>query len=166
MEALDQAGREALKKEMAADYSRSSAYIREVTSRIDKDYKAELREIAFDMWMACFPQQEIAKEIGYSADAIGQFLKSLRDPINATGGVYRDLSKNDALANLSAFQEFNEEEEEDDPNSLGVYRLDKRLLIKANHLDGNYKPPIYNIWKQQEKTEGGDPLRQLRDLLA
>ena len=65
MESLTQAEREALKKEMAEDYSRSLRYIRDVTSRADKDYKAELRQTAFDMWLACYTQADIAGAIGY-----------------------------------------------------------------------------------------------------
>jgi hypothetical protein len=37
-------------------------------------------------------------------------------------------------------REFEGQEEEDDSNSLGTYEIDKRLLIKANHLDEYFKP--------------------------
>ena len=52
--------------------------IREVTSRIDKDLKVELRQTAFDMWMACYSQQEIAEAVGYSKDSISEFVKNLQ----------------------------------------------------------------------------------------
>ena len=42
---------------MALDYSRSDRYIRDATSKIDKDFKAELRQTAFQMWLACATQE-------------------------------------------------------------------------------------------------------------
>jgi hypothetical protein len=59
-------------------------------------------------------------------------------------------SENPALANDDENHEF--EEGEEDGNKLGVYKLDKRLLIKAGHMDEYFKPPVYNIWKQQDKS--------------
>ena len=165
---IDQKGRELLKQEMSDDYSRSIRYIRKVTSRIDKDYKAELRQTAFDMWMACASQKEIAEAVGYSEPTIREFLDLLQNSGNGTDAVSAVLSENDELA-LEALLEFDEsvdEEAEEESNSLGVYELDKRLLIKANHIDEHYKPPIYNIWKQQEKTESVRPLRELRSHMA
>ncbi len=151
MESLDQQGRAKLKREMARDYSRSERYVREATSRIDKDLKAELRETAFNLWMGCYSQQEIAEAVGYSQKAISEFLESLQDIPNATGGENSNLSENPPLTSEPDL-EF-DEDEEDDSNGLGVYKLDKRLLIKANHLDDKFTPPIYNIWKQQNRSE-------------
>ena len=150
LESLDQKGRAELKKDMAKDYSRSERYIREATSRIDKDLKVELRETAFNMWMGCYSQQEIADEVGYTQKAISEFLESLQAIPNGTDAENSNLSENSALTS-EADREF-DEDEDDDSNSLGVYRLDKRLLIKANHLDDKFAPPIYNIWKQQERS--------------
>ena len=42
----------------------------------------------------------------------------------------------------------------DDSPGLGTYHLDKRLLLKAQHLDDQFKPPLYNIWRQQERSVG------------
>jgi hypothetical protein len=151
MEGLDQKGRAALKKEMAEDYSRSERYIREVTSRIDKDLKVELRETAFQMWMACYGQDEIAESIGFSRQAVGEFVKILQDAKNGTDAENGDLSENSTLAETLENREF-DDEEEDNGNGLGVYKLDKRLLIKGNHLDEHYTPPVYNVWKQKEKS--------------
>lgn len=151
MEGLDQKGRAALKKEMAEDYSRSERYIRDVTSRIDKDLKVELRETAFQMWMACHSQQEIAEAVGYAEKSVREFLDSLRNRENGTDAETPVSSEIPALANEAEAREF-EDDEEADTNGLGVYKLDKRLLIKANHMDEHYQPPVYNIWKKQDKT--------------
>lgn len=152
MDKLDNAGRAELKREMAEDYSRSLSYIKNVTSRIDKDLKAELRQTAFEMWMACHSQEEIADAVGYKQKAISEFLESLQLIPNATAGEKYELSENLQLASDAAGHEF-DEEEDSDSNCLGVYKLDKRLLIKANHLDEHYKPPVYNVWKRQDRSD-------------
>jgi hypothetical protein len=98
MEGLDQKGRAELKREMAADYSRSERYIRDVTSRIDKDLKAELRQTAFDMWMACYSAQEIANEVGYSKPAVIEFTNSLQSVKDGTSANSDLSSENGSLA--------------------------------------------------------------------
>ncbi len=148
LESLDQKGRAELKREMARDFSRSERYVREATSRIDKDLKVELRETAFNMWLACYDNQEIADTIGFSRPAVSEFVNSIPIVENGTSAVTDDSSENHALTSDPESREF-DEDDEDDGNSLGVYKLDKRLLIKANHLDDKFAPPIYNIWKQQ-----------------
>ena len=155
LENLDQKGRSELKKQMADDYSRSERYVREVTSRIDKDLKAELRDTAFEMWLSCYGQDEIAKEIGYTQQAVGEFVKILQDTKNGTGAENGELAENQQLTNVTENEADNrefDEPEQEDSNGLGVYQIDKRLLIKANHMDEHFKPPIYNIWKQQDKS--------------
>jgi ParB-like chromosome segregation protein Spo0J len=153
LDTLDQKGRADLKKEMAADFSRSERYIREATSRIDKDLKAELRDTVFNMWMACYSQDEIANTVGYTRQAVGEFLNSLQDAKNGTSAENGELAENPALTFSADDREFDEDEEAEDSNSLGVYQLDKRLLFKANHMDESYKPPVYNIWKQQDRSD-------------
>lgn len=151
LEDLDQKGRTELKKEMAKDYSRTERYIRDVTSRIDKDLKAELREKAFSQWLACYSQQEIADEIGYSKMAVSKFCDLLQLYTNGTDSVFLQSDENPQLTE-NDFREFAEETEES-TNGLGTYKMDKRLLIKANHLDESFNPPIYNIWKTQNKSK-------------
>ena len=119
MEALDQQGRAALKKEMAKDYSRSERYIRDVTSRIDKDLKVELRETAFAMWMACHTQQEIAEAIGYAQKAVSEFLDSLQVIPNGTDSEKYNVAENPALTS-EYDREFDEDDDQEDSNSLGV----------------------------------------------
>lgn len=151
MDDLDQQGRAALKSEMASDYSRSIKYVREATKQIDKSLKIELRETAFTMWMACYTHQEIADGIGFSRQAVGEFVETLQDAKNEPGAENGKLAENPPLTETNV-REFEEENEEDDANRLGVYKLDKRLLIKANHLDDHFTPPLYNIWRKQTKT--------------
>lgn len=71
--------------------------MREVTSRIDKDLKVELRETASQMWMACHSQEEIAEAVEVAAGTVvnweSEFIKSstdeeLRNWTNFTPPIY------------------------------------------------------------------------------
>lgn len=158
LDTLDQPGREQLKHEMGADYSRSIAYIRDVTSRIDRDYKAELRETAFNMWLACYTQQEIGTAVGYSQDSISDFVKTIQVTTNTMAGVSRNLSENELLVSSTVPREFEEGgangNGNGNGNSLGAYHLEARHLLHAQHVDEQYKPPLYNVWRQQNKSNG------------
>jgi hypothetical protein len=114
---------------------------RETTARIDKDYKAELRETAFNLWLSCATQPEIAEAIGYSEAVISEFVNSLQIFTNATGGVYEESAEKEPIVLDGIMREF-EDEKEEDSNSLGTYQLDKRFLLKANHLDEHFTPPL------------------------
>ena len=95
---------------------------------------------------------ELTNEVGFGQPAINEFVKNLQLIKNGTEAENDKLDENPELTNTDD-REF-DDEEQDDSNSLGVYKLDKRLLIKANHMDEYFKPPIYNVWKQQSKTAG------------
>jgi DNA modification methylase len=145
---LDNQGRSELKKAMAEDYSRSIRFVSDATNKIDKDHKKELRQKAFDMWMACYTQQDIAEGVGYSQQAVSEFTNFLQLTINGADAENSKSSENNQLT----IQDFEEEEEDTDKNSLGQYKIEKRDLFRANHIDEEYKPPIGNIWTKAKKT--------------
>lgn len=101
------------KKQLAKILSVSERTIRDWLSRVDKDAKDARNKRIFDMWLACYTQQEIA-------DAVGIPRKTVDD----TFGEFGDVSK-----------------------------LAKSDQSAAEHAT-DFTPPIYNIWKQQEKTSG------------
>lgn len=70
---------------------------RDATSRIDKDLKVELRETAFNLWMACYSAQEIADAIGYSKPAIIEFTNFLQSVTDGTIAVSDLSSENPPL---------------------------------------------------------------------
>ena len=86
--------------------------------------------MAFNLWMGCYSAQEIADAIGYSKPAVIEFTNFLQSVGNGIGADSDLSSENPELANDSENREF-DEDEQDDSNSLGVYKLDKRLLIKS-----------------------------------
>jgi transcriptional regulator with XRE-family HTH domain len=83
------------------------------TSRRDKDLKVKRDQDIFDMWLACYTEDEIAEKIGVDP-------KTVRNTLNG--------EKSGKKENL------------------------QKLLILANHQDPDFTPPIYNIWKLQNKT--------------
>ncbi len=53
-------------------------------SRIDKDAKEERNRKIFDMWMACYTQQEIADTLGCLRPEVDHFLRNLaKNPFRA-----------------------------------------------------------------------------------
>ena len=100
------------KKQLAKILSVSERTVSGWLSRIDKDTKAARDKKIFNMWMACYTQEEIAEVVGLEQRSVGQILEKIAD-------------------------------------------LPESLKSTANHLT-DFEPPIYNIWKQQEKSEGSN----------
>ena len=134
----NQREREAKKKHLASILSVSERTISKWLSRMDKDAKAELRERAFALWLACHTQEEIAEAIGYSRPAVSAFCESFVR--NGESAVSDKTDKTEA---------------DEENNNLGSYKLSKSQLADADHAT-EFTTPIYNIWKQQEKSKGRD----------
>ena len=102
------------KEHLAKILSVGNSSIRRWTSRDDKDYKRELEQVAFRLWLACNTQDEIANATGWSQPIVATFIEN---------------------AQLS--------------------NLDKSQQSAATHAT-DFAPPIYNVWKQQTKTNGSN----------
>jgi len=92
----------------------------------------------FDLWLACWTQEEIAKEVGCSQQATADIVKTF------TGnGKVADSGK------------------VDDSEDSATFRLTPAQLAASQHNDGTddegnarWTPPIYNIWKQAHLFRG------------
>lgn len=104
--------RDEKKKHLAVILSVSERTVRDWLSRLDKDAKEARDKRIFDMWLACYTQQEIADAVGIGQAEVAKSIPN---------GVLAELNKTDQSA--------------------------------AEHAN-DFTPPIYNIWKQQEKTNG------------
>ncbi len=89
--------------------------VRDWLSRMDKDAKEARNRRIFELWLACWTDAEIGKDVGLTSQAVGQVLKE--------------------TANLP--------------------KLSKLEKAAAEHAT-DFTAPIYNIWKQQEKSAGSD----------
>lgn len=107
-----EAERDSKKKHLAKILSVSERTVRDWLSRIDKDAKEARDRRIFDLWLACYTQEEIAREVDLTQ---GEVAKSIPN------GNLADLNKNQQSA--------------------------------ADHAT-DFEPPLYNVWKQQTKTEG------------
>jgi len=106
----DERDREEKKKHLAKILSVSERTVREWLSRIDKDSKEARDKRIFELWLACYTQEEIGEMVGITKETVSQVCQKMAE-----------LPKSDKPA--------------------------------AEHLT-DFEPPIYNIWKQQEKTPG------------
>lgn len=104
--------RDEKKKQLAKILSVSERTVRDWLSRVDKDAKEARNKRIFDMWMACYTQQEIADAVGIGQAEVAKSIPN---------GEIAELNKTDQSS--------------------------------ADHAT-DFTPPIYNIWKQQEKTSG------------
>ena len=104
--------RDEKKKHLAAILSVSERTVRDWLSRVDKDAKEARDKRIFDLWLACYTQQEIANAVGIGQAEVAKSIPN---------GELAELNKTDQSS--------------------------------AEHAT-DFTPPIYNIWKQQEKTNG------------
>ena len=105
--------RPALKQQLPSIMSVTPRTITSWVSRIDKDRQAELRQIAFDLWLACHTQEEITERLNIPQQTISRM-------------VQEDFTQIGKLSELG----------------------------KTAAAFGDFTPPIYNVWKNQNKSEG------------
>ena len=102
--------RDAKKKQLAKILSVSERTVREWLSRVDKDSKEARDKRIFDLWLACWTQDEIAAAVGVTKETVSTICQKTAE-----------LPKSDKSS--------------------------------AEHAT-DFDVPIYNIWKQQTKSEG------------
>ncbi len=103
------------KKQLAKILSVSERTVADWLSRMDKDAKEARDKRIFEMWLACYSQQEIA------------------DAENIAKQTVSDICT----------------------DSADLQKADKSSKAAAEHAT-DFTPPIYNIWKQQEKSKGSE----------
>jgi hypothetical protein len=101
-------------------------------SRIDKDNKEKRDAAVFSLWLACHTEEQIAEAVGMPRDTVHSVLLK-----------YGDFRFSTKPGELSEIKDEAERWSE----------IEKRNRAAAEH-KSDFEPPIYNIWKQQEKTRG------------
>jgi dsDNA-binding SOS-regulon protein len=99
-------------------------------SRSEKDMKEAAKREAFDLWLACRTQDEIAEAVGWPKQSVNRW-----------------------LSGLSQNPEIGETVQTQDSEKESPFKLSKTENAVAEH-STDFDPPIYNIWKQQTKSEG------------
>jgi hypothetical protein len=143
-----EADRDEKKRTLARILSVSDRTVRDWLSRMDKDAKAKRNKRIFNMWLACATQDEIAKAVGCTHPTVGAVLK-------ASGFVNNGNIAEIYKTAVSSDEEADAADDADEAAGLhdGRHRLTKDQLQSATH-EREFKPPLYNVWKQQEKTPG------------
>lgn len=112
-EATPKADRPAKEKELCRILSVSDRQLQRFLSRRKKDAKDAAKKTAFQLWLACHTQEEIAERIDEAQPTVKRWI--------------------DEFIQFGQMSEMNKADAE--------HAVD-------------FKPPLYNVWKQQEKTPG------------
>ncbi len=139
----NQTEREEKKAYLAKILSVSDRTIRDWLSRMDKDAKADLRRLAFDMWLACYTHEEIAEKVGYKRRTVSDFLETV-----AFGG-----NGDSAISAQTLDPDSDSDDDEETGNTLGRWKATKANAPLAEHAV-DFDVPLYNVWKFKEKTKG------------
>lgn len=99
------------KQAIADDLKVSLRTVKRWLSRRDKDLKDERNRKIAEMWLACYTEEEIAKEVHLSQPAIH--------------AAAEELSEDDTW---------------------------QKLIIFSDYRDPKWKPPLYDVWKAQKKS--------------
>ncbi len=132
----DRRERMEVKARLARILSVSEDVLKVWLSRCEKDMKDAAKRDAFNLWLACRTHDEIAEAVGWPKQSVNRWLIGMSQNGKDTEMGHTTSSDQDA---------------EDDSDS--PFELSKAELAAADHAT-DFTPPIYNIWKQQEKTKG------------
>jgi hypothetical protein len=122
-----------MKKKLSKLLSVSLRVVQDWLSRIDKDNK-EARDVEIrNLWLGCCTLDEISERMGMPKQTVADICTE-----NAN---FRSPYK------LGEFREMNDEKERLDA-------IENANRTAAAHVDEEFDPPLYNVWKQQTKTEG------------
>lgn len=134
--------RGAKKQRLAELLSMSYATINTWLGRIDKDTKEERDAAVQNLFLQCFTQQEIADAVGMPRKTVDDLLAEIQEfKIPPIPGMYGELLADKAGKALKSAEDERQE------------KIVAANREQAEHVTG-FDPPIYNIWKQQTKSEG------------
>ena len=125
--------------DIAYQLSIGTKKVSQYLSRIVKDQKVARNKRMFDLWLACYTQEEIADSVGVDHATVSRFVQSLSQ---------EQMHKTD-LANP-----LDEEGGDADDESKPSFFAKKAATPRANHKEDDFDVPLYNVWKQQTKTAG------------
>lgn len=120
------------KKKLAKILSVSERAVQLWLSRIDKDNREKREAAIARLWFSCLPQDEIAQAVGMSRQGVAKITQQVES--------FRFVAESGECYEI--------ENEED-----RLEELRRRHEAAANHAT-DFEPPLYNVWKQQERTPG------------
>lgn len=133
----DRKERMAVKDRLVKILSVSEDVLKTWLSRSEKDMKAAAKRDAFNLWLACQTQDEIAENVGWPVGSIARWMSGILQ--NGKNIELKDTADSET-----------EDDSDDSP-----FTLSKAELAIADHAT-DFETPIYNIWKQQTKSKGSN----------
>lgn len=135
------------KKQHLADIlSVSYATIAKWISRIDKDEEEARNAAIQSLYLKCYTEHEIAEAVGVSRDVTHKVLCQIQEfEIPTIPGIFGEM-----LPEETATEKVRREAEDKRQAAITEHNQ-----AKAEHAV-DFKVPIFNVWKQQTKTEGLD----------
>ncbi len=123
---------EGKKVHLAKILSVSERFVRDWLSRMDKDAKEARNRRIFEMWLACWTL--------------------IRNSLKTRENHRESVDCSDRTVDLFQNGEPSETEQTDEDDDV-AFRPTKEQLAAADHAT-DFQTPLYNVWKQQEKTSG------------
>jgi transposase len=134
--------RGAKKQRLAEILSVSYDTIANWLSRVDKDTQEERDAAVQNLYLQCYTQEEIAEAVGMPQPTVNALLSEIRTfGIPIIPGIFAEDLKDKHGAALKAAE------------AERLARITAENRAAAEHA-ADFEPPIYNIWKQQQKTNG------------
>jgi len=134
--------RGAKKHRLAELLSMSYATINSWLGRIDKDTKEERDAAVQNLFLQCFGEEDIAAAVGMPRSTVQGLLTEIKEfKIPSKPGIFGDDLKDKTGKALKTAE---------DERQAKIVALNREAAEHASDFDA----PIYNIWKQQTKSEG------------
>jgi hypothetical protein len=122
-------------------------------SRIDKD-NPEKREVEmFNLWLACYTQDEIAEMMGVTQDATCRTLRGNESFLFCVKVGQRHEIDNEQ-DRLDAAEAIGIQQRTEGDALAESADLPESLKPASSHRT-DFEPPVYNVWKRQEKKTPG-----------
>jgi len=103
-------------------------------ARTDKDNKEQRDAAVFRLWLACYTEEKIAEKVGMSRDAVHRVLCEIENfQIHTKPGFLREI----------------------DDDAERWRQIEQMNRLAAAH-KSDFALPLYDVWKQQEKTKGSE----------
>lgn len=132
------------KKRLAEILSMSESTIHEWLKRIDKDTEEERNAAVLNLYLQCYTQEEIADAVGMKRETVAKLLVKIPDyEILPIPGTFTDDQPQDS-ATAKKKKDWEEQRKQ---------KIIEHNRANAEH-ESEFDVPIYNIWKQQTKSEG------------
>lgn len=134
------------KQRLAEILAMSYDTINKWLSRIDKDEQEARDAAVMNLWLRCYTEQEIAEAVGCTRDLVHDLLCEICEfKIGTIPGMFTENQPEDAAPQRV-------KDEWEDKRKSQIVAVNKSNA--AHEVD--FRVPIYNVWKQQQKSEGSE----------